>query len=117
MGQFVAANEADRHQQEDRDRVIEFLGDLDAPVNPCADDPQKEAERDRRQQILLERYEDPGDLIGRGLSQQGHGKGYRYGNGERKQHHAGLAENAGMGSVCQRRVAGHKKFATPVWRG
>ena len=62
--EFVASDESDRHQQKDRDREIELLRNLDAAVDPRADDAQDEAERDRRQQVSLERLEDPGDLLG-----------------------------------------------------
>jgi hypothetical protein len=49
VGQFVPADEADRHEQEDRDREIELPRDLDAAVNPRADDAEQEAQRDRRE--------------------------------------------------------------------
>jgi hypothetical protein len=33
-------------------------------VDPRADDPEKEAEGDRREEIALERLDDPGELLG-----------------------------------------------------
>ena len=101
VSQFVTADEADRHQQKDRDGVVEFLGDLDAAVDPGADDPQQEAERDRRQQILLQRRENPRDLIARGIAQQRHSQQSedREGQGKRN-HHAVLAKGCGEDRVA-----------------
>ena len=61
--QFTATDEADRHQQKDGDRIIEFLGDLDATMDPRANDPEQEAERNRRQQIAFERLQNTRELI------------------------------------------------------
>jgi len=94
--QFVAADEADRHEEKDGDRIVEFLGNLDAAVNPGADDAQQEAERNRRQQVLLQRRENARDLIARGVAQQRNCQQRENGEGERERNHrAVLAKGCG----------------------
>ena len=47
-GQFVAADKTDRHQQENRDRVVELFRNLDPAMNDFAENPEHEAQGDGR---------------------------------------------------------------------
>ena len=47
----MTTDEPDRHQKEYRDRVVQVLRDLDAAVNQFAKHAQREAQRNRREQV------------------------------------------------------------------
>jgi hypothetical protein len=72
VGQFVAADEPDRHQKKDGDRKIQLFGNLDPAVDSRADDPEHETEWDRGEEVSLERLEDPSRLLSVEHGPQGH---------------------------------------------